>query len=277
MGSPSLADAALLYARCGWPVFPIRPREKRPLTQHGLNDATCDVAQVEAWWQRWPQANVAIRTGAAPAGAGLVVLDVDGPAGEEAMAELDELPQTLEQRTGSGSGRQLVYRLPPHQRGLQSAGRLGSGLDTRGESGYVLLPPSVHPSGGVYTWTRFIGPARAPGLLIARPRPLTKVRRVPFGDTPHGLERLCAYVGRAAPGQRNDALFWAACRAGEMVGARAVSRQAAEVALERAAHEAYGAEARRREIENTIRSGLDTGVDGLSLPQLSPRLRPRLV
>ena len=34
-----------------------------------------------------------------------------------------------------------------------SAGRIAAGIDVRGEGGYVLAPPSVHPSGRRYCWS----------------------------------------------------------------------------------------------------------------------------
>jgi hypothetical protein len=263
MRSPTLAAAAAMYARAGWPVFPIRPREKRPLTAHGLKDATCDADQVEAWWRAEPRANVAIRTGTAPDGAGLVVLDVDGPEGEAALTALGELVQTLEQRTGSGVGRQLLYALAPDQRGLQSAKRLGPGLDTRGEGGYVLLPPSVHPSGGLYAWSRLVDPAPPPDFLIDRPREVRLPARRAGGwtsDAPADLLRLCRFIAGRAPGARNDGLNWAAYRAGQLVGAGAIDRVTAEQELARAAAAAFGGEALAGEIENTIRSGLNAGI-----------------
>jgi hypothetical protein len=34
-----------------------------------------------------------------------------------------------------------------------SAGKIGPGLDVRGDGGYVLAPPSIHPSGKPYAWS----------------------------------------------------------------------------------------------------------------------------
>ncbi|MGH7487948.1 MAG: bifunctional DNA primase/polymerase, partial [bacterium] len=61
----ALATAALEYAARGWPVLPIRPRAKLPLTEHGLHDATTDPELITQWWERWPDANIGIRTGVA--------------------------------------------------------------------------------------------------------------------------------------------------------------------------------------------------------------------
>src|ERR1700757_5358679 len=69
-----LLDAALGYAARGWAVFPTAPGAKRPLTAHGVKDATTDPVAILAWWSKWPDANVGIATGAA---SNLVVFDVD--------------------------------------------------------------------------------------------------------------------------------------------------------------------------------------------------------
>ena len=65
------------YAARGWAVFPCHwhgDRRKQPLTDHGLRDATTDLALLDAWWSRWPDALIGAPTGV---NMGAVVLDVD--------------------------------------------------------------------------------------------------------------------------------------------------------------------------------------------------------
>src|SRR5262245_44468529 len=107
----SLLDVALGYAARGWQVFPChtpwqegcscrkhRTCEevgKHPRTLHGLLDATTDEAKIQRWWKMWPQANIAIRTGAI---SGLVVLDVDHrKGGADSLHELERTYQPLPQ------------------------------------------------------------------------------------------------------------------------------------------------------------------------------------
>jgi Bifunctional DNA primase/polymerase, N-terminal len=67
--------AALAYAeRFVFAVFPVRPRSKIPLTQHGFKDAVVDTAIIKSWWSSWPEANIGITTGRTT---GIIVLDVD--------------------------------------------------------------------------------------------------------------------------------------------------------------------------------------------------------
>lgn len=140
------ASAALAYVRRNWPVLPLRG--KLPLLARGLHDASTDPALIAEWWQRWPEANVGVRTGG-----GLVVLDVDGDDGADSLHELErehgELPQTVAALTGGG-GRHYYFATAEAVR--NSAGRLGRGLDVRGDGGYVVCPPSVHESGRAYEW-----------------------------------------------------------------------------------------------------------------------------
>ena len=67
-----LGKAAAVYAAAGIPVFPCAPGQKRPLTAHGFHDATTDPTQIDAWWGRYPEANIGI-----PTGVMVEVLDVD--------------------------------------------------------------------------------------------------------------------------------------------------------------------------------------------------------
>lgn len=138
-------DAALRYARAGWPVFPCRPRDKRPLTADGFKSATTDTATITQWWTEHPDANVAIRTGD-----GLAVVDVDGPDGERALQELGGLSEpTLTAETAHG---QHFYFTTTET--LSCRTRFAPGLDLRADGGYVIAPPSQHPSGAPYRWVR---------------------------------------------------------------------------------------------------------------------------
>ena len=69
----SLTAAALRYACHGYPVLPVTPRAKHPLTHRGLHDVTTDERTITDWWSRWPEANIGLRTGVAHD-----VLDDDG-------------------------------------------------------------------------------------------------------------------------------------------------------------------------------------------------------
>jgi putative DNA primase/helicase len=147
----NLLEAALSYAAIGIPVFPCR-LNKKPYTQHGFLDATCDEQQIRAWWKKWQEASIGVPSGTA---SGFIVIDVDPRhGGNEPLIELEKeygaLPPTLEAKTGGG-GRHLffVYR---DLNVRNSAGVLGPGIDVRGEGGYVILPPSPHPSGTDYEW-----------------------------------------------------------------------------------------------------------------------------
>lgn len=147
----SMVDFALQYAARGWHILPLRPRTKIPLISkkaggRGFLDATTDAAQIERWWAQCPDANIGIATGAS----GLVVLDPDGPEGlaELKTASAGDLPRTLVSRTGRESGFHFIYR----GTGIKSTTKKDARLDVRGSTGYIVAPPSIHPSGAVYTW-----------------------------------------------------------------------------------------------------------------------------
>ena len=104
----------------GWAVFPLKPRDKVPLTAHGCLDASRCHEQVTSWWTRWPDANLGIATGNA---SGVLVVDVDGADGDAALEEYGTLGATVEARTGKG--RHLYFALPDGVRLGNSARRLG--------------------------------------------------------------------------------------------------------------------------------------------------------
>ncbi len=172
--APVFAAARPLAAR-GWAVFPCDG--KRPRTDHGLHDATTDQDKLDHWQQIWPDANIGLSTGDA---SGVFVVDVDGEDGADTLHELElqhgELPATVEALTGRG---RHVYFKHPGKDMRNTAGKLGAGLDTRGDGGYVIAPPSTHENGRMYMWVADHGPddvelAELPGWLaeqLSRPAP----------------------------------------------------------------------------------------------------------
>lgn len=131
-------EAALEWARRGFFIFPCRP-DKSPATgMGGCWHATRDEKKIREWWRENPNFEIAVHPGLS----GHAVIDVDPPSGELTLAALPNLPTTFETRTPRG-GRHIWFR-----GGVPSKTKaLGEGVDTRGEGGYVLVPPSV---GGLY-------------------------------------------------------------------------------------------------------------------------------
>lgn len=166
----AMKRAAEWYASKGIPVFAIVPKGKKPIARsahrgsdqtckgecgqlgHGLYDATTDKATIARWWTRNPLANIGM-----PTGRWCDVIDIDGPAGYRAFAELREaggVPEVLA-RSITPSGGMHVF-VPPTGEG--NGTKILDEIDYRGDGGYVLLPPSyvVETEKGYegrYIWT----------------------------------------------------------------------------------------------------------------------------
>lgn len=192
-------DAALAYAELGWAVFPthslrVRPEDdgrlvctcgesecpragKHPasVAPRGLADATSVGNRIESWWRPPEDSaavpwNVSIRTGRV---SDLLVLDV--AAGADAfLKDLEHdnrpLPETLLATTPSG-GRHFFFRYPSGGVWPNTHGTLGRGLNTRGESGWIIAAPSLGRGGARYRWDHLVPPADPPEWLLDRLRP----------------------------------------------------------------------------------------------------------
>lgn len=286
---PRPVEAALAYAHRGWAVFPCHhpvpagcscrspgcaSTAKHPRTRRGLHDATTHPEVIARWWRAWPQANVAIRTGAGrAAGArGLVVLDVDPLHGGDAsldrlVAAHGPLPPTRLVRTGN-DGVHLYFAHPGETVPNSAGTRLGPGLDVRGDGGYVIAPPSVHASGVTYRWGTIRDLAPVPpwlaDLLAApkhecRPSPDPTQLRRDAGVSAWAataVERELARVAGAEVGHRNHVLNRAAFVLGQIVGGGYLDRAVVASLLEQAGV-AVGLGA--RETAQTVESGLGAG------------------
>jgi hypothetical protein len=253
-----LADAAADYAWRGWPVLPLHG--KVPRTAHGLKDATTDPQTVERWWRLWPDANVGLRTGVV-----FDVLDIDN---------IDALEHLDEQRPVSGTlpfdGPVVITAKGEHfyvaATGCRNRTGIVVGADWRGRDGYVVAPPSRHPSGHVYRWAAHPEtdlPTVEPWCcaLVAGDVPATlqgcrPVRRATAADVA-GLVR---FVRQSTPGTRNARLNWAAwCLARDASAGRVRDLEGACRRLHGAALVAGLSEPETR---RTIRSALQGALRG---------------
>ncbi len=175
-----MCQAALAFARRGWPVFPCNEKNGRPLVggdrdaagkvipnSGGLHKATCDEAQIVTWWSKWPRAQIGLHSGAG----GLLHLDFDPRVDRSVTETVDEqtgevgelveekvwtvdllkaalfvqmgapLPDTLTSLTPSGG--EHKWFLMPEGEPIGNRGNLPEHVDVRGQGGYVIAPPSV--------------------------------------------------------------------------------------------------------------------------------------
>jgi Bifunctional DNA primase/polymerase, N-terminal len=295
----ALLDAALGYAARDIPVYPVHwPRPipgevslgcscrrgaacdrpaKHPLVRHGIYDASMDPAQLQDWWQRWPQANVGLATGIV-----FDALDIDGPAG---LAALRQLAPTVELRftgplvaTGGGGWHHWftptgLGNRPP--RGLAH-------VDWRGKGGCVLAPPSRHVSGGSYRWLRNLDQVSLPEVPAALrvrldPDPPTSTGPAnptipPGSGQPYGRTVLAAELaalGRATPGQRNHTLNRCAFKVYRYVASGLLNDQDVTAAFTKAAL-AIGLSA-----AETARTLASARTAGLTYPHGVPQVEQR--
>jgi hypothetical protein len=211
-------DHAVTTARVLGPVLPVAPGGKAPpMVARGVYAATRDEATIREWWERWPDANLALAMGHPVEGTGMVLIAID----EDEDGALDAfedrcgpLPATLASRTPNG--RHLLY-LVSHADAQRIGNRVRAvkGIDVRAGGGYVVVAPSSRPD-GAYVWER---PVAVPAVL-----PDAHVKALARADV-HGRAWRTAYdrevdlvggvdhgAGDTIPvGARNSALFSIGC------------------------------------------------------------------
>lgn len=161
-------DAALNYARRGWAVLPVGV-DKKPLTTHGLHDATTSEAIIQRMWTRWPNALIAIATGRV---SGVVVLDVDVRPNGSGFDSLDRLgisilPGAPTAHTPS-RGMHFFFEAPAYEV-KNSASKIGPYLDVRGDGGYIIVPPGPGRSWDPIKNIDITPPPPMPEWLVVHP------------------------------------------------------------------------------------------------------------
>jgi len=245
----TMLEEALYYANRGWYVFPCREKptygldengetvvtkgEKTPYTTHGLLDATIDSDQIVAWWGTWKNAMIGINAGKS----GLFVIDIDKKNinGFDTYSKWDINDSAgLKAITPSG-GMHIIFT----GNGKSSTnGKMG--IDTRGEGGYFIAPPSKILEGeyaGEYKqhndWSKT--PGVIPDGLMAKVFP-NKTIEYTRGSMPTatGEKKQLSFATMtflrdgAVKGERNSSLFKALA---DFAGCGYTQEEAKEVVL----------------------------------------------
>lgn len=171
----NLMESAIYYAKhFNWSVFPLAPNSKNPITSDGFKSATTDIEQIKKWWSKTPNANIGIATGNM---SNFFVVDLDGETGinsfEDLLTEYNDFPETVECLTGKEGGKHIYLKFENGNVIKNKTDWLGKGskVDIRGNGGYIVAPPSIHPNGNLYEWELSSRPneipiAKAPQWLL---------------------------------------------------------------------------------------------------------------
>jgi len=144
-----MLNFALKYLNLGFSVIPLKPKLKEPLIPWiEFQKRRATEQEIKSWFQKWPDANIGIITGAISQ---VVVVDLDG---EEGLAQAPSLGLTSTIVSVTGNGKHLWFKLATSSTVVGNAVKLHPGVDIRGEGGYVVAPPSIHENGKRYRWLR---------------------------------------------------------------------------------------------------------------------------
>ncbi len=183
----ALAAAIELRDRYGLPILPIGA-DKAALVA-GFTKWRHPPARktIERWLERYPEAQLAITTGAI---AGITVVDIDDAALVGAMVErFGETPIAV----ATPSGGAHLYYAHDGERCANLRAREGLDVDIKGEGGYVLVPPSTGPSGRPYRFTRgsWADLDSLPGMTGAPQPVVSHLRPVKDGERGDAIFRAC--------------------------------------------------------------------------------------
>jgi archaellum biogenesis ATPase FlaH len=145
----TVLDYARWYVSKSFSVIPLLQKGKTPVIEtwklFQTHKPTDD--KLKVWFGNGSDNNIGIVTGAI---SGITVVDFDSPESIE-FSKKNNFPITPSVKTGKGY--HAYYRYKEGVRNFQKRDDL-PGIDLRGNGGYVVAPPSIHPSGHQYQWIK---------------------------------------------------------------------------------------------------------------------------
>jgi len=262
-----LLNAALDYLSRGWSAFPLTPRDKTPWPLFPVKtyqrDRRATEAELRHFWKRVSQSNLAIATGQI---SGLFVWDCDTPQAFKATL-WHGIPDTAIAQTGKGFHVYFSYPNFPVGNRVKPL----PDVDIRGDGGYVVAPPSVHPSGAGYEWINDLPLQPAPEWILDVVR-LTKHREAPVTHNATEIRYKTAYGAAALQSEaqqvaatgsgRNARLYRAALKMGSLIAdGRLDYETVVRTLLSAATANGYVAKDGETQAWKTILSGINTGME----------------
>lgn len=239
----------------GWRFFPVRDgEEKKPLTKRWGRVARSDPERLRKWALTYREPELGWGLACEPSG--VVVVDVD-PRNGGSWEGVADLPETLVART-PGGGWHLFYRGT-----VPSRGGWRVGVDVKSRGGFVVVPST----GSERRW--FLDPdveiAELPGWMAPGPPPEPPSATSPEGGRGGGrgreygraaLEGEIARVRAVGEGQRNETVYRAAYRIGQLVTQGDLTMAESEAELESAGTDTgLSREETHRAVANGLRDG----------------------
>lgn len=162
----TILECALKYRENGWSIFPASGKQPALPSWERYQDAPANEEEIKSWFSHNKNHNIALVTGRV---SGLIAFDIDG---EAAVAHfhhvLDSIgdkeitsaiSNTLKIKTG-GRNLHIVIGFKPEE--FANGDLIGNPLlwlsneakhneiRLKGEGGYIIVPPSLHPNGNRY-------------------------------------------------------------------------------------------------------------------------------
>jgi len=163
----SIIEWARKYRDKGFSVIPLKSRDKIPVIKwvQYQNQLPTD-NELEMWFGNGSKYNIGIVTGKI---SGIAVVDLDSQKAIQ-FAKDNKFPNTPFVKTGKGYHR--YYKYEGEIKNFQCRDDLPN-IDLRGEGGYVVAPPSLHPSGQQYKWVdgkglEDISLGKFPDIILAK-------------------------------------------------------------------------------------------------------------
>jgi len=187
----NIVTAALKYAELGFSVIPVQKNKKPYVSWEKYQHEKATPDQIREWWQKYPNANIAIVTGGI---SGLNVVDIDSQKGMEILNKM--LPDSLVtpiSRTPRGGW----HYYHQSQNGLSNAIGFIEGVDFRGQGGYCIAPPSIG-----YSWLTDLS------IFEVSPAPLPEgVLKLLKETTTQGVNHEKVRQVDFSKGKRDNSLF----------------------------------------------------------------------
>jgi hypothetical protein len=153
------------YIDRGMRLIPILRKQKKPAIKAGMgfSASSIDIEQLRQWEEKFPDCNWAVCL--KPSGLVAVDIDREGLERWNTIKREHEPIVTLTQRSGSGHGGHLVFK--DDKKG-PFKGKIGGSKDEGIHvkwNGFIVVEPSLHPSGKRYKWSNDIKPIEMPDWL----------------------------------------------------------------------------------------------------------------